>query len=352
MNPADEFRFELARQAGKALAERVGWNKETRTSNVPRNPITRENIQKIGVNLWPSTFAKVDEDDMEGAVVGLLKGAPSDELRMFFMTEVGQTSAINAARWAHYGFPIVQYSGHKYAAALMATKIPEGEILPPWKTFLIELPTGLLQTRGGDDNEYRDIVYCMVSYHPFIGKNGEREYGWTIDSYTRDGVNLHVHRQSLQDIRTNSVERAEIEFSDIDPFAYDMSTEDDRTLELMSRLVLNTCVAMSNPDIVRPIGKHPKTPALKGPSRNGKEPVCRVYRVGKEITLDCREALRAYVRGTRRGPLTVQFLVRGHWRQQACGPRFQERRATWIEPFWKGGEDAPIVIRAHSLKER
>lgn len=341
----DEFRFEVAKQAGKALAERVGWDKETRTSLIQKTHITRERMQQMGMGLWPRTFANVDEDDMEGAVVRLLESAITPEMRMFFMTEVGQTSAINAARWAHYGFPIVQYSSHKYCAALMATKIPEGEILPPWKTFLIELPTGLLQTRDGADDEYRDIVYCMVSYHPFINKSGEREYGWTIDSYTRDGMNLHVHRQSLHDIRTNSVERAAEEFADIDPFAYEMSSEDDRTLELMARLVLNTCVAMSNPDVVRPIGKHPKVPAPKGPSRNGKEPLFRVYRVGKEITLDCREALRSYVRGTRRGPLTVQFLVRGHWRQQACGPRFSDRKATWIEPYWKGPEDAPIPVR-------
>lgn len=40
--------------------------------------------------------------------------------------------------------------------------------------------------------------------------------------------------------------------------------------------------------------------------------------------------------------LTVRFLVRGHWRNQACGPRQSLRRPTWVAPYIKGPETAPI----------
>lgn len=30
--------------------------------------------------------------------------------------------------------------------------------------------------------------------------------------------------------------------------------------------------------------------------------------------------------------------VRGFWRDQACGPKYSERKEIWIEPFWRGGE--------------
>lgn len=33
---------------------------------------------------------------------------------------------------------------------------------------------------------------------------------------------------------------------------------------------------------------------------------------------------------------TVRTLVQGHWRNQACGPKFSERKLIWIEPFWRG----------------
>lgn len=36
---------------------------------------------------------------------------------------------------------------------------------------------------------------------------------------------------------------------------------------------------------------------------------------------------------------TRQWWVRGHWRQQACGPKWQERRPVYIEPHIAGPED-------------
>lgn len=39
-----------------------------------------------------------------------------------------------------------------------------------------------------------------------------------------------------------------------------------------------------------------------------------------------------------------RWVVRGHWRWQACGVGRQERRRIWIAPFIKGPEDAPIIV--------
>lgn len=40
---------------------------------------------------------------------------------------------------------------------------------------------------------------------------------------------------------------------------------------------------------------------------------------------------------------THRWIVRGHWRQQACGPAQSLRRATWIPSYVKGPEDAPFL---------
>lgn len=37
-----------------------------------------------------------------------------------------------------------------------------------------------------------------------------------------------------------------------------------------------------------------------------------------------------------------RWIVRGHWRWQACGPGRSERVRIWIAPFVKGPEDAPL----------
>lgn len=40
--------------------------------------------------------------------------------------------------------------------------------------------------------------------------------------------------------------------------------------------------------------------------------------------------------------VSVRFLVRGHWRQQACGPQRRMRKPVWVSPFVKGPEGAPF----------
>lgn len=42
---------------------------------------------------------------------------------------------------------------------------------------------------------------------------------------------------------------------------------------------------------------------------------------------------------------THRWLVRGHWRQQACGPGHVERRPAWIAPYLKGPDGAPLIER-------
>ena len=40
-------------------------------------------------------------------------------------------------------------------------------------------------------------------------------------------------------------------------------------------------------------------------------------------------------------PLTVRVRVQGHWKRQAFGPKKSERKIIWIEPYWRGPDDAP-----------
>jgi hypothetical protein len=52
---------------------------------------------------------------------------------------------------------------------------------------------------------------------------------------------------------------------------------------------------------------------------------------------------------TARGAPTVQVMVRGHNRMQACGPRHSQRRKTWIRPHWRGPEAALIQTRGKTV---
>lgn len=63
------------------------------------------------------------------------------------------------------------------------------------------------------------------------------------------------------------------------------------------------------------------------------------YRVGASIRAT---EVRAAVSSREGSPLMVRTRVKGHWRHVAHGVGRTERRRTWILPFWRGPEDAPI----------
>jgi len=49
--------------------------------------------------------------------------------------------------------------------------------------------------------------------------------------------------------------------------------------------------------------------------------------------------------------LSVRFMVRGHWRRQACGPGRQQHRHVYIAPHWRGPEGAPLSHPATVVKQ-
>jgi hypothetical protein len=83
-------------------------------------------------------------------------------------------------------------------------------------------------------------------------------------------------------------------------------------------------------------------------ARQRGEPTAWVYELRRPVILDCRERVREIVTGSR-GPVTVQTFVRGHWKMQACGVGRLHRKHIHIEPYWRGPEEAPIVVRPHVI---
>jgi len=76
-------------------------------------------------------------------------------------------------------------------------------------------------------------------------------------------------------------------------------------------------------------------------TRAGRE---TVFRCQSSLKLDRRlvEAAKHY--GDPAYKLHARWIVRGHWRNQACGPARAERRMTWVRPHWKG-DDALAPVR-------
>jgi hypothetical protein len=130
-------------------------------------------------------------------------------------------------------------------------------------------------------------------------------------------------------------------------FGVEMTDLDSRSVELLGRLIVSAMLHMTQKSQVKPIGKGHQ--GHREGSRNGAEPTRRVFQLCHEVRHDMRQAVKDYVGGNLRAKISVQLVVSGHWKQQAHGPQLSLRKRQFIEPYWRGLEDAPIAFRSHAL---
>lgn len=71
----------------------------------------------------------------------------------------------------------------------------------------------------------------------------------------------------------------------------------------------------------------------------------RIVIVGKNTKSTIRDKYQEPSR-----TITKRFIVRGHFRRQACGPNRELRVTTWIKPHWKGPEFAEKINKKYLVK--
>jgi hypothetical protein len=255
----------------------------------------------------------------------------------------GQCTALGAARWCNNGFPQVTM-GHKYCSYLMAsTMSPEAAdyVKPPWNAFVIEVPNDILFLTDSDTKQehvIRRILVLRLSFH----KRGE-EYLWGYIAFTDSSLSLWRYGVSAAELSAPTEEGMVMGEG-----SQEFTAVDERLAIVIGRLVINTCLAMSDPTNIKKTGAGHKE-YEKGAHRTSDEPVVRTFQIGKPVKLDFREAIQRYIRyGAKKMP-SVQVLVCGHYKMQPYGPRHSLRKLLWIQPFWRGPEDAPILVRPHEL---
>lgn len=254
-----------------------------------------------------------------------------------------QVASLAAGSWYDQGLPAVQM-GHKYAAALMATnpgKNNLSDVKPPWAAFLINLPNNLLTVYDPAAGRRVNATFILVHHALFEGK-GMR---WSYITFTETGITMWRHAATAKELVCIGLGA-----NDYEDYAFlaEGDDEDDRVAKVIGRLILGVCMATSGKGRnLKAVGSGHKAHA--GASRQNRPPVQRVFQLGKPIKLDCRQALKDYIEGTVRSPLSVQCLVMGHWKRQVHGPQRSLRKWLWIEPYWRGPEDAPILHRPHDL---
>lgn len=205
-------------------------------------------------------------------------------------------------RWLRNGFPRLELS-HKYAAALCCTDVPpDVEVRPPWPAWSLVLPSELL----GPGRLLGRVWIDGTTWVANVWQGGEFEC-----------------------VNTASVATAS-------------------TAIMIENLIRGACLSLSDPEAHRKQqgGQSQKS---HGNNRKGPPDLTQArYMLAPPVRVDLRAHIVEALAGGGTAP-KVQFLVRGHWRQQAHGPGRTLRKPIWIEPFWKGPEDSRILLRSHKL---
>jgi hypothetical protein len=232
-------------------------------------------------------------------------------------TEAARTILIaytgGARFWIEHG-AVTLRAPPELAAAFMVTDSP-WPLAFPWPALRLSVPDKLLPM-SGDHARYILVVQPEADQDP-----GSKIACWAIDSV---GVPCPVTNESRALLAS----------------------------EALTRLICNYVASA----VECVTGHHIEADVTAGPRRRWRpacsEPETSDYVLRPPVTV--RSDLSGVVRSLALGESPFgkfQWLVRGHWRNQVCGPARSERRATWIAPYWKGPVDAPMFRRDYHVLE-
>jgi hypothetical protein len=280
---------------------------------------------------WSSFHAKnmeewlaVQHGDVVGNLIGVLAANGHHKIELFmnklepFKNIVGLCEY--GLDWLDSNFSKLEI-GHKLAASLCLTDVPDDlEVKAPWIAWSFVIPDGLLLGMPDKQGELESFarVFCKGAQISYLVSSKGRCVG-PVNPDQSDAPERVVH-----------------------------------LFKLLNSLVKGACLALSDPEQYKKKNISGNEGSFKS-KRTGGAPVLNNARfmLSAAVQVDLRDVVHAVQRGERRkgGKLTVQFLVRGHWKNQAYGPQQSLRKRIWLQPFWKGGEETRILLRNYVIKD-
>lgn len=249
-----------------------------------------------------------------------------------------------AATWAANGFPQISM-GHRLAASLMATTVPPDYVAtyqPPWTSFLVLVPDGLLSSVGssGQPHFVHRIMCVAADSVVNVGMGGETS-GWFQAATFADLVTAPSELAPNVALDSRALESVEAAMRSPGGYQGTASALD----VLAARLLVNACLELETSKTTATYERRSNKPSR----RESKTPKTTEYVLGRDVRVDCRAWVQKACRLGLIAP-SVQSLVRGHYKNQPCGPGMTGRKWIHVEPYWRGPEDAPIVVRQHAMR--
>lgn len=224
------------------------------------------------------------------------------------------------SHWRWCGYPRLVLS-HKHAASLMCTNMGSDvlpDLRPPWPAFAVDVPLGLVKDQDGYN------VASMIA---------------TIDATGAWAVAMADHPD------------AKLDFISGDGGLTSLLVEERESHNkyphrpLLARLVVGAALEATQ---LRISTNPSKAAPIKRDRRTG-FPETITFQIRRDIKVDCRQYVSDVCSGRASSAPTVQSLVKGHTKRQAFGKGNAQRKFIFVEPYWRGPEDAPIALRSHVL---
>jgi len=218
------------------------------------------------------------------------------------------------------------------------------EIGMPFPSLFLQMPdkfSGLSLT--GKQSKPVPIRSIALSSHSLFDTLGQRREELSIHAVSWDGTSLFSDQPLEADTSLESLCSANWPTTSGDGMIQ-LEQCDEEALSSCIRVALNACVYMvSCPEKVERLRctQFHKETALLG------VPCPKHWIVGRGITVSSNEAAALSALSSPGRPAWrahSRFIVRGHWRNQACGLRSETRKRIWIQPHWKGPADAKTAI--------
>lgn len=148
------------------------------------------------------------------------------------------------------------------------------------------------------------------------------------------------------------IERKNLSWDAIDELPDNVTDETDRqarrTIQQIVFGMLAYVNAVSSSVTEREIPEKQK----KKQRKQGREPGVKRWEVGRTIRLD-QNLVRLARSGSREIALKIKarFMVRGHYRNVAHGPKRTLHTMKWISPFWKGPEEGAKIVHTYKIDD-
>lgn len=289
-------------------------------------------------------FTRVGQDFLKSGGSAIIPAQPPDLGRGRSVNDLALESVV-CGRWIQLGMPTIRMSALVAAELVFADSDADvlDEVRAPWEAFMIEIPEGLFATAS----------------HVLVASGGCDALSYAF-SEGPSGACLSVSFRSFRGLFNSKVTQSG-----------SVSQSELAKMERphLFRLIANVCVAATDPDRSGPGENLQRRSAGKRPGRKPwREPapqatafvllpplvIERTPTEKKSILSACRNLLR-----TGNPSAGVQTWVRGHVRNQVCGPRVRdasgvlrwtERRRIFVASHLRGSPDAPLAVHPHVLK--